>query len=298
MPADPAHWPEFPPIGEPIWNTQLFILDSALNPLPEGIVGELYIAGQGLARGYLGRSALTAERFIACPFTHAGARMYRTGDLVRKHQGQIYFLGRADEQVKLRGFRIEMGEIESALLRYFDCFTQVAVIARDINGVKSLIAYLVIYPGHTAPDRISLVSLLSAHLPEYMVPSYFVVMDKLPLTPHGKLDRRALPLPEAHINQNTYRAPTTNSEILLCQLFSEITGAEIVSVDDSFFAIGGHSLLAMRLIARLRVLRGAVLHLRTLFENTTPESLAPHLDSLEDDDEPMLVRGFGRITEN
>ena len=298
MPEDPKEWSEFPPIGEPIWNTQLYILDKSLNVVPDGIVGELYIAGIGLARGYLGKPGMTAEKFIACPFTESGVRMYRTGDLARRRNGQIDFLGRADEQVKLRGFRIEMGEIEAALLKYFDCFSQVAVIARDINGIKSLIAYFATYPGQVAPARAELRTTLAAHLPEYMVPGYFLEVERLPLTPNGKLDRRALPLPEGRNNESIYRAPSTENEILLCQLFSEITGTELVSVDDSFFSIGGHSLLAMRLIAKLRSLNGTVLPLRTLFEFTTPESLAPHLESLEDDDEPMLIRGFGRITEN
>jgi len=296
--ADPTEWNEFPPIGEPIWNTQLYILDASLNVVPDGIVGELYIAGIGLARGYIGKPGMTAEKFMACPFGEPGTRMYRTGDLARRCDGQIYFLGRADEQVKLRGFRIEMGEIEAALLKYFDCFAQVAVIARDVNAIKSLIAYFVTYPNQTAPDHSMLCKTLAAHLPEYMIPSYFLAVDSLPLTPNGKLDRRALPVPEGRTRENAYRAPTTDNEILLCQLFSEITGTEQVSLDDSFFAIGGHSLLAMRLIARLRSENGTVLPLRTLFEFTTPESLAPHLDSLEDDDEPMLIRGFGRITEN
>jgi amino acid adenylation domain-containing protein len=295
---DPADWEEFPPIGEPICNTQLYILDASLNVVPDGIVGELYIAGIGLARGYLGRPGMTAEKFIACPFNASGARMYRSGDLARKKDGQIYFLGRADEQVKLRGFRIEMGEIEAALLKYFDCFTQVAVIASEVNGIKSLIAYFAVYPGHTAPDHSLLCRTLGAHLPEYMVPSYFLAVERLPLTQNGKLDRRALPVPEGRSREHAYRAPRTENEILLCQLFAEITGTDVVSVDDSFFSIGGHSLLAMRLIARLRTQCGTVLPLRTLFEFTTPESLAPHLESLEDDDEPMLIRGFGRIIEN
>jgi acyl carrier protein len=273
-------------------------LDASLNVVPDGIVGELYIAGIGLARGYLGRPGMTAEKFIACPFNASGARMYRSGDLARKKDGQIYFLGRADEQVKLRGFRIEMGEIEAALLKYFDCFTQVAVIASEVNGIKSLIAYFAVYPGHTAPDHSLLCRTLGAHLPEYMVPSYFLAVERLPLTQNGKLDRRALPVPEGRSREHAYRAPRTENEILLCQLFAEITGTDVVSVDDSFFSIGGHSLLAMRLIARLRTQCGTVLPLRTLFEFTTPESLAPHLESLEDDDEPMLIRGFGRIIEN
>ncbi|MDO8692621.1 MAG: amino acid adenylation domain-containing protein, partial [Sheuella sp.] len=298
MPDDPKEWAEFPPIGKPISNTQLYILDQSLNLVPDGIVGELYIAGIGLARGYLGKPGMTAEKFIACPFTESGARMYRSGDLARKRNDQIDYLGRVDEQVKLRGFRIEMGEIESALLKYFECFAQVAVIARDVNGIKSLVTYFVTYPQQTAPQRAALRTTLAAHLPEYMVPSYFLEVVSLPLTPNGKLDRRALPLPEARSSENIYRAPSTENETLLCELFSEVTGTELVSVDDSFFSIGGHSLLAMRLIARMRTLNGTVLPLRTLFEFTTPETLAPHLESLEDDDEPMLTRGFGRITEN
>jgi acyl-coenzyme A synthetase/AMP-(fatty) acid ligase len=298
MSDNPQDWTEFPPIGEPIWNTQLYILDRALNLVPDGIVGELYIAGIGLARGYLGKPGMTAEKFIACPFGEPGTRMYRTGDLARRRNGQIDYLGRADEQVKLRGFRIEMGEIEAALLKHFACFAQVAVIAREVNGIKSLIAYFVTYPDQAMPDKWVLRTTLAAHLPEYMVPAYFLEVQSLPLTPNGKLDRRALPVPEGRNNEHAYRAPTTENEILLCQLFAEITGTELVSVEDSFFAIGGHSLLAMRLIARLRSLNGTILPLRTLFEFTTPESLAPHLESLEDDDEPMLIRGFGRITEN
>ena len=251
-----------------------------------------------MARGYLGKSGMTAEKFIACPFEKAGARMYRTGDLARNRNGQIDFLGRADEQVKLRGFRIEMGEIEAALLKHFDCFAQVAVIARDVNGIKCLIAYFVTYSTQTAPEESVMRATLGKHLPEYMLPSYFVAVERLPLTANGKLDRRALPSPEARLSTKAYRAPTTENETLLCQLFAEITGTEFVSVDDNFFSIGGHSLLAMRLIARLRSQTGAVLPLRTLFEFTTPALLAPHLDLLEDDDEPMLTRGFGRITEN
>jgi amino acid adenylation domain-containing protein len=298
LPADPNDWMEFPPIGEPIDNTQLYILDAHLNLIPDGIVGELYIAGMGLARGYLGKAGMTAEKFIACPFTEAGARMYRTGDLARRQDGQIIYLGRVDDQVKLRGYRIEMGEIEAALLKHFDCFSHVAVIARDVNHIKTLVAYYVSYPQQSCPTDSELKARLTTFLPDYMVPSYYLEVEKLPLTPNGKLDRRALPLPIGRGEEKVYRAPVSANEILLCTLFSEITGTPAVSVDDSFFAIGGHSLLAMRLIAKLRSLHGKVLPLRTLFEYTTPETLAPHLESLEDDEEPMLIRGSGRITEN
>jgi amino acid adenylation domain-containing protein len=298
MPADPKDWIEFPPIGIPIDNTQLYILDSSLNLVPDGTVGELYIAGMGLARGYLGKAGMTAEKFIACPFTELGARMYRTGDLARRQDGQIFYLGRVDDQVKLRGYRIEMGEIEAALLKHFDCFSHVAVIAREVNHIKTLVAYYVALPQQPCPKESELKARLARFLPDYMVPSYYLEVEKLPLTPNGKLDRRALPLPVDNGDEKAYRAPVSANEILLCTLFSEITGTQTVSVDDSFFGIGGHSLLAMRLIAKLRSLHGKVLPLRTLFEYTTPETLAPHLETLEDDEEPMLIRGSGRITEN
>ncbi len=297
MPDNPASWTEFPPIGTPIFNTQLYVLDPVLNVMPDGMEGELYIAGRGLARGYLDKPGMTAEKFIACPFSHPGARMYRTGDLARRRNGQIEYLGRVDEQVKLNGYRIEMGEIEAALLLYFDCFAQVAVIAREVNGIKSLVTYFVVYAGKTVREHSELHNILAVHLPEYMVPSYFVAVDTLPLTPNGKLDRLALPVPEGRNTEQAYREPSTGNEILLCQLFSEITGTELVSVDDSFFAIGGHSLLAMRLIAQLRSRSGIILPLRTLFEFTTPESLALNLETLDEEDEPMLIQGGGRISQ-
>jgi amino acid adenylation domain-containing protein len=295
---DPNEWSLLPPIGTPIWNTQLYILDPSLNPVPDGVIGELYIAGSCLARGYLNKPALTAERFIACPFVEAGSRMYRSGDLVMRRNGQIHYLGRIDQQIKLRGFRVELAEIEESLLRDFKCFSTVAVIAREINGINSLIAYCTPYNDQSMPNDIALRSTLAVNLPDYMIPSYFVELEKLPLTQSGKLDRRALPTPEAKSNARAYREPQTKNEMLLCQLFAEITGRDTVSADDNFFEIGGHSLLAMRLVAWLRSRHEVVLPLRTLFEFSTPESLAPHLESVDNDnDEPTLVRGAGRVTE-
>jgi len=191
--------------------------------------------------------------------------MYRTGDLARRKNGQIIYLGRVDDQVKLRGYRIEMGEIEAALLKHFDCFSHVAVIVREVNQIKTLVAYYVSHPQQSCPKDSELKARLLTFLPDYMVPSYYLEIDKLPLTPNGKLDRRALPLPIGRSDEQFYRAPASTNEILLCSLFSEITGTLKVSVDDSFFAIGGHSLLAMRLIAKLRSIHGKVLPLRHSF---------------------------------
>jgi non-ribosomal peptide synthetase component F len=288
-----------PPIGFPIWNTQLYVLDPTLEPVPTGVVGELYIAGAGLARAYLGRPGLTAERFIACPFGVPGTRMYRTGDLARRRaDGALEFLGRADDQVKIRGYRIELGEIEAALLKASDALAQVAVIARNIGGDTRLVAYLVPHAHHSVPDTALLRAALLAGLPDYMVPSAFVNLEVLPLTPNGKLDRRALPAPELTSTQTQYRAPRTAHEVLLCQLYAELTGVPTVGLDDSFFAIGGHSLLAMRLIARIRQETSLSLPLRALFENPMPEALALQLNAVAVDQGPALVAGMGRLADN
>jgi len=188
-----------PPIGLPVWNTHLFILDPALEPVPDGVVGELYIAGEGLARGYLGRSALTAERFIACPWLRPGSRMYRSGDLARKRaDGAIEYLGRADDQVKIRGFRIELGEIEAALLSTSPEISQAAVVTISSGSEARLVAYLVAHHAqqHAIPDTATLRARLSNRLPDYMVPAHLMFLDALPLNPNGKLDRRALPAPD------------------------------------------------------------------------------------------------------
>jgi acyl-coenzyme A synthetase/AMP-(fatty) acid ligase len=275
------------PIGSPIANTRAYILDGCLSPVPVGVLGELYIGGVGLARGYLGRPGLTAERFIACPFGPPGERMYRIGDLARwRPDGNLDFLGRADSQVKIRGFRIEPGEIEAALTA-IDGIAQAVVIPREIAGETRLVAYMVAQPGATLPARAALRAALAARLPDYMLPAAFVGLDALPLTPNGKLDRRALPAPDI-AGEAAYRAPRDAREALICRHFAELTGATEVGLDDNFFALGGHSLLAMRLLARLHQETGLGLPLRTLFQHPTPEVLAQALAEAVRDSAPPL----------
>lgn len=236
-----------PPIGSPIWNTRMYVLNRELEPMPVGAAGELYIAGAGLARGYLGRPGLTADRFVADPYgREPGARMYRTGDLARwRRDGALEYLGRADHQVKVCGIRIELGEIEAALQSH-PAVTQAAVVAREEG--PHLVAYLV-YGIDPAPDPADLRRYLCALLPEHMVPSAFVVLDALPLSPNGKLDRRALPAPSWQ--RAAYQAPRTHEEEVLCGIFGELLGLPHVGVNDDFFELGGHSLLVARLSSRI-----------------------------------------------
>ncbi|MDO9025799.1 non-ribosomal peptide synthetase, partial [Zwartia sp.] len=266
-----------PPIGRPIWNTQLYVLDAGLEPVAPGSVGELYIAGEGLARGYLSRPGLTAERFIANPFATPrapGSRMYRTGDLARyRSDGAIEYFGRADDQVKIRGFRIELGEIEAALLTQVQALAQVAVLAREMHGDKRLVAYVVVRQGQEVPSDTRLRAALASSLPDYMVPSYFVSMTELPINANGKLDRKALPLPEAQTSTEQFRAPQSAKEVLICTLFSEVTGLASVGLDDGFFSIGGDSISAIRLVSRARA-QGLVFSVRDVFKHQTPEALA------------------------
>ncbi|MEV4443594.1 amino acid adenylation domain-containing protein, partial [Streptomyces sp. NPDC049577] len=262
-----------PVIGRPVDNMRAHVLDSALRPVADGTAGELYLAGAGLARGYLGRPALTAERFVADPFGAPGERMYRTGDLVRREpDGRLGYLGRTDTQVKLRGFRIEPGEIESALTAH-PAVAQCGVVVReDRPGVRRLVAYLVPAPGTPAPDAGELREHLAARLPAYMIPAGFVPLDALPLTHNGKLDRDALPVPEVTAAAGS-RPPRTPREETLCALYAELLDVRRVGIDDSFFALGGDSLLAVRLAARARE-ASVVIDSRDVFLHKTVAALA------------------------
>jgi amino acid adenylation domain-containing protein len=266
-----------PPIGWPIPNMQVYVLDQHLRPVPIGITGEIHVGGVGLARGYLNQRGLTAERFVPDPFSRIpGARLYRTGDLARfLGDGEIEFVGRVDQQVKVRGFRIELGEVETVLGQHPGVREAVVVARADAPGGKRLIAY-VVGREESPPTASEMRDYLKRTVPEYMVPSAFVVLDALPLTATGKVDRNALPEPEQARPEldHAYIAPRTAVEAVLCGVFSEVLQVEPVGVRDSFFELGGHSLLATQVASRVRVAFQVELPLRRLFETPTVERLA------------------------
>ena len=269
------------PIGRPKLNTQVYLLDDGLQPVPVGAIGEIYIGGTHLAHGYHRRAALTAERFVADPFT-PGARLYRSGDLARHNaDGAVEFVGRADEQVKIRGFRIELGEIAAAI-SVDPSVGQTVVIAADLPHLgKSLVSYLTPADGDTTSVDVERIrSRVGAALPDYMNPAAYVVIDEIPITAHGKIDRKALPQPEI-ASEAEFREPGTDSERTVAALFTHLLGAGQVGLDDSFFDLGGHSLAATRLVAAIRAECGVDVGIRDVFESETVGRLAQLIDQSE-----------------
>jgi amino acid adenylation domain-containing protein len=279
---DVTHWTCGPdadlrpvPIGRPIDNTEILILDSALQPVPAGVVGELYIGGHGLARGYYGRPDLTADRFIPHPFgLSAGSRLYRTGDLARfRHDGAIDYLGRTDHQIKIRGFRVELGEIQARLAEHPAVSEALVLAVQDRPGQTRLVAYLVAKAAVPSTDELR--AHLAVHLPEYMVPSAFMFLDAFPVTPNGKLDRKALPAPDSVRSAEAFVGPRNAVEEQICRIWCDVLGIESISIDENFFAAGGNSLHATQVVSRIRVQFSSDLPLMTLFEHPTVRTIAP-----------------------
>jgi hypothetical protein len=287
--AGPATGRATVPIGRPLLNTQVYVLDARLTPVPVGVVGELYVGGAGVARGYVGRPAWTAARFVADPFGPPGQRLYRTGDLARyAPDGALEYAGRRDQQVKLRGIRVELGEVEAALR----AAPGVQAAAAGVTGGaerQQLVAY-VVGPAGATPEALR--AHLRAHLPESLVPHLVVPLAALPLTPTGKVDRAALPAPEVGAPA-VYRAPRTPEETTVCELFATVLGVAQVGLDDDFFALGGHSLLATRLVSRLRAALGVEVAIRTVFEAPTVRAISAtlnHMRGASRDDDVGPVR--------
>lgn len=264
-------------IGEGIQDLEIYVLDKFMQPVPIGVVGEMYVSGPGLARGYIGRPDLTAERFLANPYGERGSRMYRTGDLACwKEYGTLDYIGRADQQVKIRGFRIELGEIEYVLSEHPD-IGQVTVMSReDHPGDRRLIAYIIL-KANANKENTDIRRWTAKRLPDYMVPSAFVIIDAFPLTPNGKLDHKALPQPD-YSAEATERGPRTPKEEMLCDLFMEVLDLPYVGINDEFFHLGGHSLLAVQLMTRIKEAFGIELSIGNLFESPTVARLAERLE--------------------
>ncbi|MFN8596434.1 MAG: amino acid adenylation domain-containing protein [Anaerolineae bacterium] len=292
------------PIGKPLANTQIYLLDSQLQPVPIGVPGEVYIGGDGLARGYLNQPELTAEKFILNPFGELspafGGRLYKTGDLARwLPDGNIEFIGRTDFQVKVRGYRIELGEIEAVLNQHPDVRKSVVLVwPGEADGDKRLAAYVVAPPESTlTPDALR--EFARVRLPDYMLPSAFTVLDTLPITANGKVDRRALPVPNWSVLNAEHVAPRTPTEELLCGLWSQILKIERVGITDNFFALGGHSLLATQIVSRVREAWQIDLPLKQIFEAPTIATLAEKIDTLRSvsrvDLQPIVPLASGEI---
>ncbi|HEY7770659.1 amino acid adenylation domain-containing protein, partial [Longimicrobium sp.] len=274
-----------PTIGRPLENVLVYVVDAAGRPAPVGVAGELYVGGVGVARGYLGQPGLTAEKFVPDPFgTEAGARLYRTGDRVRWRESAVLeFIGRVDEQVKVRGFRIEPGEIEAALSAHAEVRAARVIVREDAPGEKRLVAYVV-----GGVEAAGLRAHLRESLPEYMVPTAFVALEQLPLTPNGKLDVGALPAPELAPDADRHVAPRSPGEEVLAGIWAEVLRLERVGVEDSFFELGGHSLLATRVMSRIREVFAVELPLRALFEGPTVAELAVRVEEMRRAELPVL----------
>jgi amino acid adenylation domain-containing protein len=256
------------PIGRPIGNTQVYVLDEEMEPVPVGVAGELYIGGDGLARGYIGQAGLTAQRFVANPFTQ-GKRLYRTGDRVRwRAGGELEFLGRMDEQVKIRGYRIEPAEVEAALLKHEQVKQALVMVREDEPGEKSLVGYVATGEG-TSIEITQVREHLKQQLPAYLIPSAWVVLENLPLTENGKIDRNALPAPLKRAEASGYVAPRTPIEKAMAEIWMKILQVEQVGINDNFFDLGGHSLKAMRVITEVRDIFGVEMEPRTVFDAPT-----------------------------
>jgi hypothetical protein len=271
-----------PPIGRPMANVQVHILDEHRQPVPAGVAGELYIGGAGVARGYLNRPELTAERFLPNPFcADASARLYRTGDLGRwLSDGGIEFLGRNDLQVKLRGFRIELGEIEACLNKHSGVREAIVLAREDTAGEKQLVVYYL--AEESGADVESLRAHLSAELPEYMVPAAFVELENFPLTPNGKLDRRSLPAPESSAFQTrSYEPPQGETETDLVRIWAELLHVDRIGRRDNFFELGGHSLLAMRVLSRVQSVFEVQISLGDVFALPILTALAERIIELQ-----------------
>ncbi|MCA1583188.1 MAG: amino acid adenylation domain-containing protein, partial [Acidobacteria bacterium] len=278
------------PVGRPIANAEVFVLDPAMSPVPVGVAGELYVGGTGIAAEYVNQPAETAQKFVANPFGGSdGGRLYRTGDRVRHHpSGDIEFLGRVDDQVKIRGFRIEPGEAQAALAGHPAVSETFVAVREDSPGEPRLVAYVVAKRGGAAPAD-ELRTWLKARLPDYMIPSAFVSMNSLPLTPNGKVDRRALPAPEQAGNGREYVAPATPAEVAVARIWSEVLRIERVGSNDNFFELGGHSLLVTQVVSRMRKAFQRDLPIRWVFESPTVAELAARTAEAENADVSSIL---------
>ncbi|NOX38152.1 MAG: amino acid adenylation domain-containing protein [Calditrichaeota bacterium] len=289
-----------PNIGRALQNMRVYILDAELNPVPVGVVGELYLSGAGVGRGYLNRPELTAERFLPDPFSpQPGARMYRTGDLGRwLEDGTIEFVGRADTQVKVHGFRIELGEIESVLAEHPAVKEAVVQVHRDERGHQRLVAYWIRQSDATEVQSQDLREYLREHLPAYMVPAVFMEMDRFPLTPNGKIDRRALPRPQLGQREafREYAAPRTPTEEILARIWEDVLGVDNVGAFDNFFDLGGHSLMATQLVSRIRNAFQIEIPIRQVFEAANLAELAQKIDQLLQEEQGVSLPPFTRIS--